>query len=523
VFDYSSETLKFRSNLIPVAAGLLIAAAWAIITYRVLRLPAPYLSWVHFYLLVAVAGGVLVGRVYAFTFAVLSTLIILYRVIRTTDPAIRTDVLTDLALIAEVLLIFFAVWATSELFERAGDLHRSSSLKLQEFSEEANLLRSEREKSESRLDGLREKRDRFRLLGGLTSALSETLKEAAVIQLVLERAAVIIPGGSPRFFLVDEGRVIRDVTPHSGTQPPHADDEFNMTILRTASVLSVEDVTRDFRFRHSESMAAPPIADIRVGGGQVGARVLGGDTMSRLAEGTAFNPGAAVSLIAAPLVSRGVVTGLLRMNSATASAFTTDDLRLLSIIAQMASIALENARLYEKTEEMAMVDGLTRLYKRWYFQNRFQEECHRFRRYRSGASVLMIDIDHFKSFNDTHGHTFGDRVLRRVAEIVKAEIRPSDLAGRYGGEEFSVLMPRCGAVEAREIGEKVRRAVESRAAEGMPDGVKVTVSIGAAACPDEIGDMQKAIEEADRALYAAKHGGRNRVVSVGALPASVTS
>ena len=170
-------------------------------------------------------------------------------------------------------------------------------------------------------------------------------------------------------------------------------------------------------------------------------------------------------------------------------------------------------RLREQNQllsEQSRTDGLSGLLNRRYWEDAVSAEFQRCRRYGHRASLLMLDIDHFKVINDRHGHPTGDEVIRNVASILQASLRDEDVPGRYGGEEFGILLPDTPAKGAEVISERVRRRIESSAL--ARSGLRATVSIGIAELSPDDQDHAVWIAHADRALYAAKERGRNRSV-----------
>jgi diguanylate cyclase (GGDEF)-like protein len=213
--------------------------------------------------------------------------------------------------------------------------------------------------------------------------------------------------------------------------------------------------------------------------------------------------------MAAPLVVDGRVTGVIAVESLRGEAYDDHQLGMLMTIAQQAAVAIENARHYH----LATTDALTGFHSRDYFFKRLEEEHRRVSRYGGRFAVLMLDVDGFKTINDRSGHLVGDRVLRHLADTVRAKLRDADLPCRYGGDEFCVLLPETGLAGARTIAERIRRAVRDRAVELDGERVRTTVSIGLAMFPDHgSGPLTGLLRNADDALYRAKRSGRDRVV-----------
>jgi diguanylate cyclase (GGDEF)-like protein len=240
-----------------------------------------------------------------------------------------------------------------------------------------------------------------------------------------------------------------------------------------------------------------------------------------------------------PLVYRGQLIGLIDVGeSRRIRHFTDHDVRVLQGIADQAAIAIVNARTIKRLEEQAMTDSLTGLYNRRHLEERLRQEVAKARRYAQDLSVLMIDLDDLKRFNDTFGHPQGDKLLQELTAILLAETRRDvDVVARYGGDEFVVVMPLTPAVDedagvALAAAERIRQAVGTHAFEGSPGrrNKRVTVSIGVAdvargggpdtqttmdGMPDTVSDGARIaaalLAAADRALYLAKQQGRDQV------------
>ncbi|GAB4269615.1 MAG: diguanylate cyclase [Deferrisomatales bacterium] len=177
--------------------------------------------------------------------------------------------------------------------------------------------------------------------------------------------------------------------------------------------------------------------------------------------------------------------------------------------------ALQDAlrRSNEKLQELSSVDPLTRLYNRRYFMEALAAEFSRSDRYATPLSFVMVDIDHFKRLNDTYGHQAGDDVLREMGALIRRQIRAADTPGRYGGEEFCILLPQTAVEGAREFAQRLRVAVEAASFPAQGRELRLTASLGVSSCPSEgVESGEDLIRRADEALYEAKETGRNRVV-----------
>lgn len=218
------------------------------------------------------------------------------------------------------------------------------------------------------------------------------------------------------------------------------------------------------------------------------------------------------SLMIVPMMSHGHTNGVLVAEADKPDNFKERDVQMLTVVARSAALALENAELHKRTEELTIVDELTETYNYRYFVQKLQEEKRRAIRYSLPLSLIMVDIDWFKKLNDTYGHEIGNFVLKRLSGIIKICIRDVDIFARYGGEEFAIILPQTNEREAGIIGERIREQVEKELFEAATFGkVKVTVSVGVSSFPENGRSEEELVSVADQALYRAKGEGRNLV------------
>jgi diguanylate cyclase (GGDEF)-like protein len=221
------------------------------------------------------------------------------------------------------------------------------------------------------------------------------------------------------------------------------------------------------------------------------------------------------ALAALPLHSATGVNGVLAVWSARSPALDPDGLELLPLLAPQIALHIEQAREIDRIRETAARDPLTQLRNRRAFDEVFESETVRFARYGRPLSLLVIDLDHFKSINDQFGHEAGDDVLCRTARVIEASIRDIDTAARFGGEEFVVLLPETDIASALDVAERIRATVADSDIDFRGRRIQVRASIGVSACPDRVPLPGELLGSADRALYQAKAEGRNRVVAAG--------
>jgi diguanylate cyclase (GGDEF)-like protein len=217
-----------------------------------------------------------------------------------------------------------------------------------------------------------------------------------------------------------------------------------------------------------------------------------------------------------PVVTNGQLVGLLALAGRAVARMTPETEALMAQVTNLVHIVVENSRLVERLRNLSIRDGLTELFNHRHIMETLASEFQRAGRYEGVVSVLMVDIDRFKRVNDSYGHQAGDVVLRDVARLLVGALRSVDAVGRYGGEEFMVVLPETACEEAMLTAERVRRLVEARPFQSHGHALDITVSVGVACYPGaDIVTVSDLIRQSDRALYRAKNNGRNRVVGAG--------
>jgi diguanylate cyclase (GGDEF)-like protein len=224
------------------------------------------------------------------------------------------------------------------------------------------------------------------------------------------------------------------------------------------------------------------------------------------------------SFISIPLKIGGKAIGVLNISDKlTGEVFSEEDMTLLRSFASYASIALERSMYYslvDHLKELSITDSLTGLFNKRYFEERFFEELQRSERHNLSFSLAMLDIDDFKLFNDTEGHLSGDEVLKNIANIAKESTRVIDIIARFGGEEFTIIMPQTEKDEAFFVAERIRKSTREQLFHTWRYFPKehITVTVGIATFPSDGRDMKNLIRNADKALYKGKREGKDKTV-----------
>lgn len=221
------------------------------------------------------------------------------------------------------------------------------------------------------------------------------------------------------------------------------------------------------------------------------------------------------SWLGVPLVRPdGRLLGVLNAHKPVKDSFSEADVRLFKAVAEQVGVAIDHALTFQQTQELMSRDELTNLHNRRYFFERFEREVYRAKRYKRTLSVIMIDIDHFKNFNDAYGHLRGDDALKTMARGLESCLRKADVIARYGGEEFLILLPETTKEQAAKVAEKLRKKVEGINFKADPAREKttgLTITAGIASLPEDGEEPLALLDLADKALYYGKAQGRNRV------------
>lgn len=223
-----------------------------------------------------------------------------------------------------------------------------------------------------------------------------------------------------------------------------------------------------------------------------------------------------VALLAIPLLAEGKIMGILYLDDFKPRELNEREIGMAGLLGMQAAIALDKLNIIEKTQQDAFVDELTKLYNHRFYAKKIAEEFNRANRYENDLSLCMIDVDHFKHYNDTNGHPQGNKVLSKIASILSTQARNFDIVCRYGGEEFAIILPDTPRDSAYKFATRVCQKVAETNfdnGESQPLG-RVTISAGVAAFPDDVSSAEELEDMADKALYRAKEGGRNRVCSL---------
>lgn len=365
----------------------------------------------------------------------------------------------------------------------------AEELKLEKIEQENNIARSENVQLKKSRDSLLEKSRRYILLKQAIEDINKDMGLDYAANSLTSVAFSLISNnqGITKLYLINPSTQKLELFKTKKEDKKviikeKEGDCFDYWVLRHLSPLLIEDIGKDFRFDLS-------------------------NISSQLASSRNI-----ASLVSAPLVTEQRFLGIIRIDSQVKNFFSQEDLRLLVTISDFGAVALENADLFKKTQDLAIHDGLTGVYTKGYFVERLNEECKRSFRQQIKFSLLMLDVDLFKNYNDQFGHTAGDIVLKTITKTIYDFLNEfNPVIGRFGGEEFCVIIPKIEKERSFVIAQGLRSAIENTKINLRRCDTNVTVSIGVASFAQDAEAAQELILKADRAMYKAKQEGRNRV------------
>lgn len=378
---------------------------------------------------------------------------------------------------------------------------------------------------------LEKARAEFYLLYEIGNAMRSTLVLDKILYIILTSVTAHVGLGFNRamLFLVDaKTNILRGEMGIGPDSPEQAVDIWNKVCCDKKSLEDFVSSGQKFKEELSKSQLNNAVRDIEIPldgtGGILALTALEGMSFeiitSDAREKLGFDPYLTQLKLerfaTVPVKAKNTVVGIIVVdNIITNECIDKDDIWLLTLFANQAGLAIENARLYEKTLLTSYRDSLTGLWNHGYFHYILSLQTSLSDMNKKPVSLLFIDIDHFKNYNDNIGHPAGDVVLKTVADILKVNVKEGDIVARYGGEEFACILPETNKDTAYYIAEGLRKEIEAHkfSNQEVQPLKKITISAGIATYSDDADSSKTLIDYADTALYAAKRQGRNRVVA----------
>lgn len=336
---------------------------------------------------------------------------------------------------------------------------------------------------------LRQQLDRMAVVNEVTRAITSTIEMEPLLELIYQQLSRVIPTDTYYVALHEaesnmiDMRVIIDEGVRFPPMRVSSEEGLASYVIQQKKPLLIHSIAAE--------QASLPITP----------RVVGKDKVSE-------------SWLGVPIILSDHLSGVLVVASYKPNAFDDDDVALLTTVASEAAIALDNARHHAQVEEQARRDSLTGAYNHGFLLQRLSEEVERACKENHPVTLIMLDVDHFKTYNDQFGHVMGDEVLRFIVEAIQAHVKPTDMVGRWGGEEFGVILPETTTDQARVVAKRIRETLSNlplvnKDQQPVP---KPTVSQGIATLPDHAKNASELIDLADRTLYEAKAFGRDMVI-----------
>ncbi len=381
-------------------------------------------------------------------------------------------------MVSSIGLIFQVISYINEIEEEKSLIE----IKETEFLKEMNDTKKNIEKNRNMMEGNETRIENYNLLNKIAQKLSSTLRRTDIVKIISTEMSRIAGNKKINFQVIiwdEDAQAYFPVETDNieyGTMKIYKKDAFDEWIFTNKFTLLIKNIDEDFRFKMLEK------------------------------EDLKFK-----SMVAVPLVEEKKIIGILKFMAEEANVFDTEDARLFNYLGDVCTTAVENAILYKKTEDLAIKDGLTGLFIRRYFIEKLEEEVRRARQSGSTFSFLMIDLDHFKECNDTYGHLAGDSVLKDLGTYLGSFVRDVDIIGRYGGEEFAIILPDTSLNGARFVAERIRADFEKHQLKISDEKtIKLTLSIGGVEFKKDH-KLMEIVNMADKALYYSKGNGRNMV------------
>jgi len=373
------------------------------------------------------------------------------------------------------------------LLNRYYKKRQNLAIEIQDFQEKINILNTENTQENKNKLALEEKTKRYNSLKRIVEEIDQNLDLEYIGDTLAAIAFSFVANNKGTCILYSIDSQTQKLSLFKTKKEDNEliikakeGDIFDFWVLRHASPLMIQDIRNDFRFDLGkiEAQRIRPIS----------------------------------SLISSPLISEHKFLGILRIDNSAPSFYSQDDLRFLATVCDLGAVALENGELFQRTRDLAIHDELTRLYTKGYFLGHLKEECKKGLRQDITFSLLMLDIDYFKNYNDKFGHTSGDIVLKNLSRTITDFLKDSNsIISRFGGEEFCIILPFQDKSNAYKVADELRVKIEKTKIVLRKQETHVTVSIGVASFPQDTTDANELILKSDKAMYEAKQKGRNRV------------
>lgn len=373
--------------------------------------------------------------------------------------------------------------------------NREAFLEIFEISQQLQIVNSQLQDQKAMLEvdrnRLEQQAEELNFINEFSSTIGSTLEIDQIIEILFEKLSVGVPIDAAALFVFQKDGVKTYMSLAAEVDEAEASYLTKVFVTRSAEILG-EPLPVDAIETVSLSRHPRPASSC----GTAGAGSL-------VSKGCSF---------AVPMRVADELIGVLMVSSFGGPPFSSNQKRLVSTIANQISLALKNSLEHRRIQELAIRDSLTGLYNYRAFQSILEKKYDEHLRYGRPLSVILIDIDHFKKVNDTHGHQKGDELLREIASLLVRCCRRSDFIARYGGEEFILILPETLLEPARDLADRIRLKVSAGALINSTSNIKVTVSLGVASVENSwVHGSHDLVRAADEALYRAKRQGRNRV------------